>query len=158
MFKVLKYFVQFSFAYFPSDNCKIDVLREYIQKLNDELCIVLGNVFNCNRFASELLINHQHDHIRVCLEVMRFLLQTPTLDNSHYLHHEDDDQKNIMHHMLNVCICKGKYYRNVFHSEAICIFILFLISEQNRKSTIAYIAKFAQRYGICVHSNLVEKW
>lgn len=91
-----------------SDNLDAELLHNSFQSLSDELCIVLGNVFDCDRFAVELLIKFHDDHIRVCIEIMKQLLQSSAIDNPYYLSCENIEQKNIMHHMLHVCIPTGK--------------------------------------------------
>lgn len=92
-----------------SDDFDAELLHSSFQTLNDGLCTILGNVFNCDRFAVELLIKFHDDHIWVCLEIMKQLLQSSTTDNPHYLSCVNIEQKNIVHHMLHVCIPTGKY-------------------------------------------------
>lgn len=127
------------FSYFFSDNLDAELLQNSFQSLNDGLCIVLGNVFNCNRFAVELLINFHDDHIRVCLEIMKQLLQSSTTDNPHYLSCVNIEQKNVVHHMLGVCVPTGKCrlkYR-LFLGEKLSFLILI-----DKKM-------FLQRWSIC---------
>lgn len=69
---------------------------------------VLDDIINCDRFAIELLTNFHDDHIQVCLKIMELLLQSSTVDNPHYLNHIDVEHKNIIHHVLNVCIPNGE--------------------------------------------------
>lgn len=91
-----------------SDDFDADMLRKGFQTLNDGICNVLNDVFNCDRFATELLMNFHDNHIRVCLEILKQLLQLSTVDNSHYLNCVNIEQKNIIHHVINDCIPEGK--------------------------------------------------
>lgn len=77
------------------------------QSLSDGFSGVLNDIFNCDRFAIELL-NFHGDHIRVCSKIMQHLLKSATVQNPHYLSCVDVQQKNIVHHVLNVCIPNGE--------------------------------------------------
>lgn len=113
-----------------SDNLDADWLRDSFQSLNDGLCNILSDIFDCERFAVELLTNYHDDHIRVCLEIMRLLLKSSDIHNPLYLNHVDIESKNIMHHMLNDCIPKGKQ-----------IVLVYLVLERDIHSLWVALAK-----------------
>lgn len=123
-----KFLLIFYSCSFCRDNCDAPGLRGDIQKLNDSLCQVLSAVFNCDRFAAELLKNFDNDHIRVCVEIMKRLLQSLTTNNSHYLSYVDIEQKNIMHHMLYVCIPKGKEARKKIKNFCSFMFAIWIFT------------------------------
>lgn len=103
--------------FFPiySENCTDTGLHGNLQTLTNGLCDLLSVIFDCDRFANELLTNFHDDHIRVCLEIMKLLLQSSAVNNSHYFNYVDIEHKNIMYHVLCVCIPKGKNNGNELH-------------------------------------------
>lgn len=139
---------------FCSNNCDANEVSDGFQSLCDGFSNVLNDIFNCDRFAIELLTNFHGNHIRVCLKIMKLLLQSSTVDNPRYLNYADFniEQKNIIHHMFNVCIPKGDYsfqWKNVF----LFTYKFFLIhppppppkknnTHTRRDAPIVYIAQF----------------
>lgn len=91
------------------DKCADDGLRTYLNGVVDGFSQILSNVFNCNRFSAELLTNTRTQHIRVSLEVMKLLLVNSQHSSDCYLNPENI-HKNIFHHMISVCIPKGKIW------------------------------------------------
>lgn len=89
-----------------SNSEDIDI-KNYLMQVNNGLSNVLSNTFNCERFCNELLFNFHDDHSEICLEIMKLLVQSNDTSNNWYLNH-DDNQRNIFHHLLFVCIPKGE--------------------------------------------------
>lgn len=89
------------------DQCADEDFRNFLMSLSDGFATVLRNVFNCERFSTELLLNSRKHHIRMRLEVMKLLLNSPVASKEWYLNHENQ-QRNIFHHLFFVCIPKGK--------------------------------------------------
>lgn len=91
---------------FCSDQCEDMDTRNYLLTLNCGLSKVLSHIFNCNRFATEILCNFRGEHIRVCLEISQILLQSVITSSDWYLNNKNVN-KNIIHHLIFVCIPKG---------------------------------------------------
>lgn len=90
-----------------NDSEDVDI-KNYLMQINTGLSHVLSNAFNCERFSNELLCNFHDDHSQICLEIMKQLLHSNDTSNIWYLNH-DDNQRNIFHHLLFVCIPKGDH-------------------------------------------------
>lgn len=92
--------------FFSNQSDDIDI-KNYLLMINTVLSNVLTNTYNCDRFSNELLTNFSDHHIQISLEVTKLLLQSNITSNDWYLNHENP-QRNILHHLLFVCIPKGK--------------------------------------------------
>lgn len=95
------------FVYIYRDNCVNEDFRAFLSLLNDGFVNVMINIYDGDRFSTDLLINAQTYCIRTRLEVMKFLLNSPDSSRKRYLNQENT-QKNIFHHVLFICIPKGK--------------------------------------------------
>lgn len=91
-----------------SDKNVDDTIKNNLLALNVGFEKVLINIYNSERFSTELMCNFRSNHIQVCLHIIKLLLKSQTTTNYWYLN-PTDTSKNIFHHLLFVCIPKGKY-------------------------------------------------
>lgn len=82
-------------------------IKNYLLMINNVLSNVLMNTYNCHRFSNELLSNFSDDHIQISVDVTKLILQSNITSNDWYLNHVDP-QRNILYHLLFVCIPKGR--------------------------------------------------
>ncbi|XP_055315479.1 uncharacterized protein LOC129575628 isoform X2 [Sitodiplosis mosellana] len=109
-------------------------IRNYTMLINNALSNVLSNTFNCTRFSMELLSNFRDDHIHISLEVTKLLLHSNCTSNNWYLNHEDI-QRNILHHLLFVCIPKemDKIYTDHLYDDVVILCGLLILTAASQQ-------------------------
>lgn len=86
-------------------SCDESDTKENIQSINKVCLKVLRNVYNCERFASEVFAVNRTRNVYVCKCVLGLLLEQPRMENEFYL--GCTKEKNILYHLIFVCVPQG---------------------------------------------------
>ncbi|XP_031618500.1 uncharacterized protein LOC116337773 [Contarinia nasturtii] len=122
-----------------SEKCDDDDVKNHLLTLITGLSSILSNVFNCDRFSNELLENYTGDHMRVCLEVTKLLIQSSITSSDWYLNHENL-HRNILYHLLFDCISKEMHqlYRfSHLYDKLLVLCTMLMVTTMNQQTDIS---------------------